>query len=314
MTLDERNAKRVMASQRGVLSRAQALSWGLTAHELAHRIRPDGPWQRVLPAVYLTVTGEPTREQLEVAALLYAGAGSVITGPAALRQYLTQAPETRLVDVLVPVDRKRSSREFAVLHRTRRMPELALTDGAIAFALPARAVADTVRGLARLGDVRAVVAAAVQERRCTIAELREELTRGPSNGRTPRLRTVLDEVAGGIRSAPEGDFLDLIRRSGLPMPMFNPRLYLNGKFLAQPDAWWPESGVIAEVDSRQWHSSPEHWEETMRRHARLGAVGIVVLHFSPRQIRTEPDRVQRVLAGALAVGRPLPGIVTRQAA
>jgi hypothetical protein len=184
----------------------------------------------------------------------------------------------------------------------------------MAFALPARAVADTVRALARLGDVRAVVAAAVQERRCAIAELREELAPAPSNGRTARLRTVLDEVAGGITSAPEGDFLDLIRRSDLPMPMFNPRLYLNRKFLAQPDAWWPESGVIAEVDSRQWHASPDDWEETMRRHARLGAVGIFVLHFSPHQIRAEPDRVRRALAGALAAGRPLPGIATRPAA
>jgi hypothetical protein len=65
MTLDERNARRLITSQRGVLSRAQAVSWGMTAHELEHRIRPDGPWQRVLPAVYLTVTGEPNREQLE---------------------------------------------------------------------------------------------------------------------------------------------------------------------------------------------------------------------------------------------------------
>ena len=30
-------------------------------------------------------------------------------------------------------------------------------------------------------------------------------------------------------------------------------------FLARPDAWWLKAGVVVEVDSREWHLSPEDW-------------------------------------------------------
>ena len=72
------------------------------------------------------------------------------------------------------------------------------------------------------------------------------------------------------------------------MPLFNPSLYLGDTFLAKPDAWWPDAGVAAEVDSREWHLSPEHWDRTRRRHTLMGAVGIIPLHFSPQDIRTAP--------------------------
>lgn len=295
-----------------MLSRAQVFAIGITASGLRHRLRPGGPWQRLLPGVYLTVSGEPGREQLDMAALLHAGPVSAITGPAALRSYEIEGPEPRIVDVLVPAARQRSSCGFAVLHRTRLMPPLVAMSGAISYVLPARAVADTARGLSRESDVRAVVAGAVQRRRCTIGQLLEELAHGPMR-QSARFRAVLAEVSDGIRSAPEGDLRDLILKSGLPMPLFNPSLYLNGKFLASPDAWWPQAGVIAEVDSRRWHALPEDWSRTMARSAELGAAGLIVLHFSPHQIRTEPGQVLRKIAGALRTGRPVPGITTRAA-
>jgi hypothetical protein len=69
-------------------------------------------------------------------------------------------------------------------------------------------------------------------------------------------RSVLAEVADGIRSTAEGDLRDLIRAARLPMPLFNPSLYKGDTFLAKPDTWWPDAGVAAEVDSRAFHLSP----------------------------------------------------------
>jgi hypothetical protein len=313
MRLDDKAGRRLLEDQRGVLSRAQALSLEVSDNALRYRSGPGGEWQRLLPGVYLTAAGRPSREQLEMAALLYAGPASAITGPGALRSYQLVAPNTRVIDVLVPASRQRSDRGFVVLHRTRRMPQKLLCSGAISYVMPARAVADTVRGLDRLSDVRALVADAIQRHQCTIAELRAELAEGPIR-RSARLRSVVAEVAEGIRSAPEGDLRDLIVTSGLPMPMFNPSLFLAGKFLAKPDAWWPRSSVAAEVDSRQWHEPVERWEATMARDALLGAAGIVALHFSPRQLRTEPQQVVKRIAGALRNGREIPDIVARAAA
>jgi hypothetical protein len=313
MALDDRTARRLLTDRRGVVSRAQALALGVSSNALQYRLSPRGSWQRLLPGVYLTSVARPLREQLEMAALLYAGPVSAITGPAALRSYELIGPETPVIDVLVPWSRQRSDRGDVALHRTWRMPGRLLCSGAISYVRPARAVADTARGLTRLTDVRALVADAVQRRQCTIAELRSELDEGPIRD-SARLRSVVDEVAEGVRSAPEADLRDLIVKSGLPMPMFNPSLFLDRKFLATPDAWWPQSSVAAEVDSREWHEPVQRWEATMARDARLGAAGIVALHFSPRQLRTEPRLVVERIAGALRNGRQIPGIVARPAA
>ena len=100
------------------------------------------------------------------------------------------------------------------------------------------------------------------------------------------------------------------------MPMFNARLYQGGLLIAVADAWWPDLGVAAEVDSREWHLSPQSWEQTMRHHARMTSLGILVLHFSPRQVRGEPAEVVAAIRSALRsrAGQRLAGIQTLPAA
>jgi hypothetical protein len=63
----------------------------------------------------------------------------------------------------------------------------------------------------------------------------------------------LTGVGLGIRATAEGDLLDLLKVSGLPLPLLNADLYLGEKFIARPGAWWPDAGVAVEVDSREWH-------------------------------------------------------------
>ena len=105
--LDQDALFRVLEQQLDVISRQQALAAGLTKHALAHRIRPGGPWRGLLPGVYMAATGAPTTLQQEMAALLYAGPGSVITGPAALRCHHIRTALPEIVDVLVPATRQR---------------------------------------------------------------------------------------------------------------------------------------------------------------------------------------------------------------
>jgi hypothetical protein len=299
--------------QRGVISRAQLLKAGVTDCGLLYRIRAGGEWQRILPGVYLMASGEPTRDQLVAGAQVFAGDPSLITGLAALRFHGIRCRDTEIVDVLVPAARKRASSGYVRLIRSRRMPDRGRTGRGARYALPARSVADALCGMDRLAEARTIVASAVQQRKCTPGQLSGELAARHNKG-DAMLRRVLAEVADGIRSAPEGDLRDLVRGSGLPAPMFNPDIYLNGVFLARPDAWWPSGAVAVEVDSMQFHLLPEHWQQTMRRHSRMTAAGILVLHFSPYELRTEPDRVLREIAAAVRAGRPVAWITTRSAA
>lgn len=300
---------KLLDKQLSVVSRGQLLSLGLTDNAIQWRARPGGPWQVLLPGVYLGVSGAPTMQQKEMAALVYAGPGSLVTGPVALMHHsIRGGSNLDVIDVLVPAERQRGSTGFARLHRTARMPARTLVSGPVRLAPVARAVADTVRQLTSLRDVRAVVADAVQLDRCSIAQLADELRNGPIRG-SATFRSALAEVADGIRSTAEGDLRDLIKAGRLPMPLFNPSLFKDDTFLGKPDAWWPDAGITAEVDSREYHLSPEDWERDRRRHSLMGAAGIIPLHFSPKQIRHERAEVIRLIKNALESNRnrlPLP--------
>jgi hypothetical protein len=292
----------LIEKQSAVVTRAQALRGGLSHHAVSHRLRTGGPWQPILPGVYLTVTGKPTRTQREIAAVLYGGTPAVITGLAAVHHQRMPAPDSDVIDLLVPARRQCRSVSYVVVHRTTRMPKLVVGPSTTSYALPARAVADAARTLTDLREVRALVAGAVQSRGCWLDELIEELREGPRQG-SALLREVLSEVTDGIRSAPEAELRTLITRAGLPLPMFNPSLYLaNGTFLARPDAWWPEASVAVEVDSKRWHFSEADWNHTMDRHSDLGQYSIVTLHFTPYKLRHEQADVMRRMTNAYNSG------------
>jgi hypothetical protein len=301
----------LLDQQFSAVSRGQLQRLGMKDNAIQWRVRAGGPWQTLLPGVYLGLTGAPNLLQKEMAALLYAGTGSLITGPMALMYHGLRSPVLlETVDVLVPSGRQRQSTGFVRLHRTKRLPSRIVSSGPIRLVVVARAVADTARLLTDVRDVRAVVADAVQRGRCTVPELAAELRDGPMKG-SATFRWVLAEVAEGIRSSAEGDLRSLVRTARLPMPMFNASLYIGDAFLARPDAWWPDAGVAAEVDSREWHLSPADWDRTRKRHDLMCAAGILPLHFSPRQIRCEPAEVVRLIKDALDRGLQRPPLPIR---
>jgi hypothetical protein len=93
----------LMASQLCVASRAQLLALGMRDNAMQYRLRVGGPWQPLLPGVYLAASGLPSFLQKEMAALLYAGPGSLITGPVALMHHsIRNNGITDVIDVLVP--------------------------------------------------------------------------------------------------------------------------------------------------------------------------------------------------------------------
>ncbi len=307
-----RPVEKILRDQGYLITRSQALSAGMTVDALRHRLRQGGPWTAVLPGLYVAGGGMLTVGQREIAAALYGGPACVITGIAALQRQGVRVPPCDFVDVLIPANLKRQNADFVRTHRTARMPErLWIADG-IRWAPAARAVADAVRGKSEMREVRALVAAPVQQRKCTIADLAAELRAGAKHG-SRGLRAALEEVADGVRSTAEGDLRRLVKASRLPEPIYNPELFVGSDFLCKPDAWWPDAGVAGEVDSREWHLLPDQWAGTMARHSKMSAQGIIVVHFTPRQIRTEGRRIAAELSSAIAAGRRRPplSIVTR---
>ena len=308
---DEAQYRRIIGSQFGVITREQAFVCGITAPMIQYRLRTDGPWRRLLAAVYIVTTGTPTSAQRAMAALLYAGPVSMITGACAAQVYGVGLDDPDIIEVLVPPRCQHKSTDFVRITRTRRMPSGYTLAGPLRYAPAPRAVGDAARSMKRFRDVQALVCRAVQKKMCTARELAAEVDQGPVNG-SRLLREAVGEVTAGIWSAPEGDLKRLIERSGVEPPIYNPMLYAaDGTFLGCPDAWWESAGVAAEVDSVQYHLEAAGQEKTSRKHNRMNAAGINVLHWQPKIIRTEPNTVITQLRQAIQSGSQRPVLPIR---
>ena len=297
--------RRTLAAQHQVISRSQAFACGISRSTLSVWCRPDGKWQKLLPGVYLTVTGKPTAEQRLVAARLYAGRRSAITGPAAVRLHRLRSPGPDTIDVLIPWSVKRQSTGFVRIHRTRRMPRVFRT-GAIIFAEPARAVGDAARLFTSLDDVRSLVAEAVQRQACSIAEIGLELEHGGSHD-SARLRAALAEVGAGVRSVAEARFRQRVLKSDLPTPAFNVFLRAaDGADIGEVDAWWEEAGVSVEIDSHEYHFYREGWLKTDAKRGRLLKHGVFPHNIAPSRVERDWESVYDELKSSLEKGRLRP--------
>ncbi|RJK97800.1 hypothetical protein [Vallicoccus soli] len=298
----------LLASGQHVVTRSRLLALGMSSDTIRHHVTTADDWQWLLPGTYLLRRGTPTWHERATAALAYAGPGALLSGGAAAHLHgAGDRPEA--LHVLVPHARRRKDCRFVRVERTRRLPDPVDRSG-LAVAPLARALADACRASTAPRSTRALVVAAVQ-RGCPLDALRRELEEGPIK-HSALLRSVLEEVGAGVRSIAEVDARRLVRRARLPEPLWNADLLdLQGRFLARPDGYWPEVGVAWQIDSREWHTSAEDWERTLRRHAALASRGVLVLHTLPSQVRTDEAAVLAELARTLESGRgrPVPAVV-----
>lgn len=272
------------------LSSAQAAEVGLSRSALSRRSGAGGlTWRRLLPRVYATFRHPLTFEQQCIAACLYCGVTTVVTGLSALRlrgfRYL---PTQQRVHVVVAARVRVPSRDFVLVERSVRLPRLVVLQGVPTAAVP-RAVVDACRRLSSYDDVLAVAAEAVQRRLATVQELSAELAAGAQWG-TAVLRQVLIVVGDGVMSAAEGRALQLFRACGLPAPVVNRGLILPGSRVVCPDFRWGR--LIVEIDSREWHLLvPGSWEATQQRRRALERQGFTVLVVTPAELTNDSDTV-----------------------
>jgi len=290
---------------------------GLPSATVSKRCRVGGPWRRLLPGVILMQTGAASDTQRVAAALAYAGGDALLTGAAACRMYgLRRVPPGKQIHVLVPASRQPATAGFVLVERTTRMPSTLSVDG-WPTAPRVRAVLDAARRMRRLDGVRALIAEAVQRGLCTVDELVAELEAGSRAG-SARPRRVLRELAAGTHSVAEITAQQLTARSAVLPPLrWNVPIYdERGTFIAIPDAWADDVALAWEIDSYEFHLSPEQYDRTLRRHATMLASGIVVAHTTPARLRREPDQVLRELEAAYrhALQRPRPLVFMASAA
>jgi hypothetical protein len=301
---------KIIYRQQGIATRAQLLLAGVDDMTMYRRTRRR-EWQRPLPAVYALTSNGISTEQRRIAAWLYAGPTAQMTGLAALAWYGFQTvPTTDRIHLLVPHETRRRSVGFAQIHRTYALDLRPREAELYTLVSPPRAVIDACRASSDLTMIRAIMAEAVTSRGVGIGALDSEIRRA-QRSRTALARRVLHEILAGIRSAPEADLRELVGTSKIvPAVLWNPRLTTaDGEPLPTPDGYIPDAGIAVEVDSREHHSSDADWARTLRRHNLLSELGVLVLHYTPREIRSERARVLRSIERSYQVRIQSPPVV-----
>ncbi|MFB9521182.1 hypothetical protein [Streptomyces cremeus] len=292
--------------QRRVLTSAQLREHGVSAAKAAAQCRAGGPWQQVLPGVFLLHRGAATSEERLHAALLYTGRsqeGAVITGLAALalHRFASAPPLLGLehIDVLVPRTRRLRSVGFVRVVRAHALPGAQLVTG-LPVAPVARAVADAVAQLSDANAVRCVLTEAVREGHCEPASIVRELTLARLLTR-PHVSDAVDALLAEGRSIAEDRLYAMVRDFGLPDPVWNVDLRLpGGPHLGGVDAFWPDQSVAVELDTRAPRQDEDAlWTEYARKREHLERLGITVVHLTPKKLRDAADQQAAVVRTAL---------------
>ncbi|MCX3059152.1 hypothetical protein [Streptomyces beihaiensis] len=326
-------------NQRRVMSGAQLKAHGVSHSVAQEQCREGGPWQQLLPGVFLLHPGPPTSDERLHAVLLYAarvqatrtrmdavpsqpapgatpGPAAVPDGPVAspyrdamvtglaalsLHGFCAAPPAASLdhIDVLVPRTRRLRSTEFARLVRATWLPAPVQLQGVPVAPVP-RALADAVAGLSDANAVRRLLTEAVRGGHCEPAAVVRELNQCRLLTR-PHVVDAVDSLLAEGRAIAEDRLYAMVREHGLPDPVWNVDLRLpGGPHLGGVDAYWPEHAVAVELDTRAPRQDEDAlWSEYARKREHLERLGITVVHITPKKLRESVEQQATVVRTAL---------------
>ncbi|OLF14855.1 hypothetical protein [Actinophytocola xanthii] len=278
-----------------VTSTAALRSAGVSAHTIASRCRPSGPWQRLFPGVVLLNTTPPTRRDLLHAALTYAGPEAVITGTDAMRAHAVPAPPSDEILVLIPATRRVASRPPLVVERTTRLPVPQRRAG-LPVAPLARATIDAARREPNADRLKSVLFAPVAQAACSLTDLRTELDAGNQRGSAAVRALLTKPNQEDLIPLTQALTTSVLQTTPLPPPRWQVALHTpHGHPLGTADAWWPTAGLAWNVET----ATPP-LPTTTEAAPSLTEAGITVLHTAPTRLRSDPRAVATELVEAYA--------------
>jgi very-short-patch-repair endonuclease len=295
----------LLFAQSGVLTSAQAVSLGLG--QRARHLVGAGRWRRICRGVLVTYAGPLTVDQQHWVAVLAAGEGALLAGLASARSGgLRGRWRYELVDVLVPYDRRardlwdrlplgmpavrvRRTRQLVAGDRQRDRPDRTTM---------ARSVVDAMQWVPGDREAQSILAAACQQGRVTVAEVREVLDRLPNVRRHRLIVETLADVEGGAEALSEIDLLRLCRRYRLPAPELQSRRVDASGRVRYVDALWRRWGLQVEVDGAH-HRDAGQWAADMRRQNDVWIAGERILRFAAFDLRRRPAEVAAQIRAAL---------------
>ncbi|MGH3502898.1 MAG: hypothetical protein ACRDQA_18695 [Nocardioidaceae bacterium] len=292
-------------AQCGVIRRDQMRSVGISHSFAAAQVRAQR-WSEWGRNVVLLHNSTPSRRQLMWIVALDAGSPCALGSHTALELagFRSFASEAAWVHLVVPRGAKCSTFPGVVVHESRRLkPEhLVTTDGPPRIET-ATAALDSAAWQPWPRFACAQLAAVVQQRLCTAADLDVALSRVGRVRHKRYMRLTLRDIAGGAEALGEIDMASLCRRFHLRQPdRQSIRQDASGRRRYLDCEWELDDGtiVVLEIDGAH-HLEVQHWESDMKRERKVVISRRWVLRATNSEVRLEPGAV---VADLVAMGVP----------
>jgi very-short-patch-repair endonuclease len=256
----------------------------------------SGRWQRPHRSVVVTHSGTVSRVELMHVAVLAGPPGTLLAGLTAAELGGLRGFCSDDIHVLIPHRSRMFTIPGVVVRRSTLLtPEQGIGDPARTRL--ERSVVDASRWAASPRLARAIVLATVQQRLTTPARLQNALVarrRAPGIG---LVRQSIIDAAGGVESLPERDFVQLLKRAGLPLPAHQTKVRTaSGRY--RLDASFEPWGVDVEIDGAH-HRDVLQSAADLDRQNDLVIEGRRLLRFDSFQVRHESGAVAAVIRRAL---------------
>jgi hypothetical protein len=291
------------AAARHRLIRASELqAFGVSSYAISQWAK-CGRLRRVHRAVYVYGGGELTEDARLYAAAMAIGEDAVLghIAAAALGGFWPyHVPAT--VDVIVP--RHVASRRGIRVHSVNELPPDSVTTvRGIPVTTPARTAVDLAATVRKDSAYRRAVHEGQAKGLLPFADFVDEFERAPVTvkGRA-RLMAEIRAGATPTRSGFEDWTVELLRAGDFPLfvTLANPP---GTPSWVEVDIWFPECGLVIEVDGDRWHNTPWRRERDKYKRAVVGDTGYPVLVLTDEdgqeaQERQTADRIHTALRDA----------------
>lgn len=280
---------RLSRVQGGALSRAQVRGHGVS-DRVIERLTGEGRWGRITSGIYRT---QPDSWLQRVwAGVLLGGSGAVAgrSTAAYLHGWLKQEPEPITIYISKDAPIRRDDRwEFLRSARLGR--------GEPPRTRPAQTIIDLAASVSA-DELTTLVSEATAFHRLNPDEVRRLIDSSPKLPRRRLLLETLDVVGAGAMSPLETRYLrDVERAHGLPTPLRQGSP--TGRY--RTDAWYPDYGVIIELDGAAYHRGSARTADLERDSLHL-AHGIATLRVTWRMVTATPCELATTVAAILARG------------
>jgi hypothetical protein len=289
----------IASRQFGAIHVSQAERAGLSPAAVRRRVG-SGLWRRVLPSVCAICAAPSSFEQRAMAAILYAGPPSALSGLTAayLWGFVDDAPER--IEIRTPRNLRVPG---LVVHRGRLAPGDVVKLGPLVVTHPAVTLIDATRTVGE-ADLEKMLHRALTRRPGLRARLVKRLDAAEHRGHKGIRK--LDELLSLVpQGPPESDFATHVFRAlrilGRPYAIPEFPFAVDGARY-RIDLFYRDEGLAVECDSREFHTLPHDFERERRKLNALQRTPWRVHHVTYRAFTRDRDGVVESVRELL--GRP----------